>query len=81
MKIIVIFGRSAYTHSIVQELEIFAKTERTDVKQVEDIEILRFLMIGTPILMVKCSPTECAVDTPEDVLKVERVILQSDGAE
>ena len=58
------------------ELELFSKTDRTTVEQGEDIEILRFLMVGTPILMVKCSPTECAVDTPEDVLKVERVIRQ-----
>ena len=58
------------------ELQFFSQTERTAVEQNEDIEVLRFLMAGKPVLMVECEPTECAVDTPEDVIRVERLLTE-----
>jgi 3-deoxy-manno-octulosonate cytidylyltransferase (CMP-KDO synthetase) len=41
------------------------------LEQYEDIEILRYLDIGTTVRMVKTSGGSYAVDVPEDVAKVE----------
>lgn len=59
-----------------EDLELFAETPRASVELSEDIEILRFLMVGKPVLMVQCKPTDFAVDNPEDIFNVERVIRQ-----
>jgi len=40
----------------------------------EDIEILRFLELGKTIRMVETKPGSLAVDTPEDVAKVEAAL-------
>ena len=42
----------------------------------EDIEILRFLDIGTKIRVVETKTSSLAVDVPEDVKKVEEAILK-----
>lgn len=54
------------------ELEFFARTPRDSVEVSEDIEVLRFLMAGRSVRMVRCQPTECAVDNPEDISIVEK---------
>ena len=40
----------------------------------EDIEIVRFLELGHPVRMVRTSRTSLAVDTPDDVVKVEAAL-------
>lgn len=40
----------------------------------EDIEILRFFDLGIPIRMVEVSGSSVAVDVPEDVARVERLL-------
>jgi len=42
----------------------------------EDIEILRFLDIGSKIRVVETKSSSLAVDAPEDVKKVEEVLLK-----
>jgi len=49
---------------------------KTPLEQIEDIEILRFLELGWEVRMVPLSIQSVAVDTPEDVAKVEKVIQQ-----
>ena len=49
---------------------------KTPLEQIEDIEILRFLELGWEVRMVSLSIQSVAVDTPEDVAKVEKVIQQ-----
>ena len=49
---------------------------KSTIEQYEDIEILRFLDIGTKIRVVKTSGSSLAVDVPEDVKKVEDAILK-----
>lgn len=56
-------------------LEVFAKVEtKTPLEELEDIEILRFLELGIDVHMVSVSSTSIAVDTPEDVRRVEAAI-------
>jgi 3-deoxy-manno-octulosonate cytidylyltransferase (CMP-KDO synthetase) len=54
------------------ELESFHNYRRkSTLEQCEDIEILRFLELGIPILMVETKAGSLAVDVPEDVPLVE----------
>ena len=45
---------------------------KSALERIEDIEILRFLEWGKKIRMVKTEPGSLAIDTPEDVIKVEK---------
>lgn len=57
------------------ELSRFRTFERKSaLEHCEDIEILRFLELQIPVLMVETQPGSLAVDVPEDVLKVEAVL-------
>lgn len=47
---------------------------KTPLEKLEDIEILRFLEIGYEVHMIKVSSTSIAVDVPEDVARVQRVL-------
>jgi 3-deoxy-manno-octulosonate cytidylyltransferase (CMP-KDO synthetase) len=47
---------------------------KTTLEKIEDIEILRFLELGWNIHMVPLSTQSLAVDTLEDIEKVEKVI-------
>jgi len=49
---------------------------KSTIENYEDIEILRFLDIGTKIRVVKTSGSSLAVDVPEDVKKVEDALLK-----
>jgi len=54
------------------ELSAFrAFGRKSTLEQCEDIEILRFLELDRPVLMYECSPGSLAVDTPDDVARVE----------
>jgi len=55
----------------------FAACERkTPLEEVEDIEILRFLELGYEVRMVEVSGASIAVDTPEDVTRVEGALRE-----
>lgn len=47
---------------------------KTTLEQVEDIEILRFLEWGIPVKILKTNSISIAVDFPEDIKKVERLL-------
>jgi len=56
------------------ELEFYAEHIRGSIEKDEDIEILRFLENGYNVRMVKTSGNSIAVDVPEDIIKVEKVL-------
>ncbi|MCH8567424.1 MAG: 3-deoxy-manno-octulosonate cytidylyltransferase [Balneolales bacterium] len=56
-----------------EALDIFYKTKsKTELEELEDLEILRFLEMGYEVRMVKLSSDSIAVDHPGDVEKVIR---------
>jgi 3-deoxy-manno-octulosonate cytidylyltransferase (CMP-KDO synthetase) len=56
-------------------LKKFASLGRkTELEEMEDLEILRFLEMGYEVRMIPLSKDSIAVDTPEDVHKVIRVL-------
>jgi 3-deoxy-manno-octulosonate cytidylyltransferase (CMP-KDO synthetase) len=58
----------------------FASREvKTPLEEIEDIEILRFLEMGFEVQMIKMSDCSIAVDTPEDVVRVEAAIKEMDS--
>jgi len=60
-----------------QALDDFAKqTKKTQLEQVEDIEILRFLELGYEVQMIKVSENSIAIDDPADVERVEQVLAK-----
>ncbi|MHC1727614.1 MAG: 3-deoxy-manno-octulosonate cytidylyltransferase [Syntrophobacteraceae bacterium] len=60
-------------------LEAFAGVkERTLLEGVEDIEILRFLELGFEVRMIQVSESSVAVDTPEDLERVRKLMKRCD---
>ncbi|GAB6120617.1 3-deoxy-manno-octulosonate cytidylyltransferase [Dysgonomonas termitidis] len=58
-----------------EELKAFgSETEKAYYEQFEDIEILRFFDLNIPIKMVETTGSTIAVDNPEDILAVERIL-------
>jgi 3-deoxy-manno-octulosonate cytidylyltransferase (CMP-KDO synthetase) len=56
----------------VDALEAFYSAPgKTPLEQIEDIEILRFLEMGFEVKMISVSGSSIAVDTPEDLERVE----------
>ncbi len=51
-----------------------AHGEKSELEAIEDIEILRFVELGYEVKMVPVGMSSIAVDTPEDVRRVERVL-------
>ena len=63
-----------------QELNSFYNYGRkSKLEQIEDIEILRFFELNTPIKMFQCRKGSLAVDIPEDVEKVEEILLKKNS--
>jgi 3-deoxy-manno-octulosonate cytidylyltransferase (CMP-KDO synthetase) len=58
--------------------EFSSVTEKTPLENIEDIEILRFLELGWEVRMIELSSESIAVDTPEDISRVEEAILVSE---
>ena len=59
-----------------KELEKFyGFGKKTNLEELEDIEILRFLELGMKVKMFKCKEGSLAVDIPSDVEKVEKVLI------
>ena len=57
------------------ELTMFKNFGRKSfLESCEDIEILRFLELGSRILMYECATCSLAVDIPEDVIAVQRLL-------
>lgn len=54
----------------------FAELEPTPLEKAESIDMLRALEHGFPVRLVACSQSTHAVDTPEDLVVVERLLLQ-----
>ena len=52
------------------------KGAKTLLEEMEDLEIIRFLELGYEVRMIELSVDSIAVDTPEDLIKVE-VFLES----
>ena len=60
-----------------ESLEDFSAVDRkTILEGIEDIEILRFLELGWDVRMIELSSDSIAVDTPEDVQRVEVAIRE-----
>jgi len=57
-----------------EELARFAATPRGPLERAEDIEILRFLEADVPVRMVEVEGGSVAVDVPDDVARVERIL-------
>lgn len=56
-------------------LQRFAnQNQKSSLEQEEDIEILRFLELGFEVRMVELSSESIAVDTPEDAIKVRKIL-------
>jgi 3-deoxy-manno-octulosonate cytidylyltransferase (CMP-KDO synthetase) len=59
----------------INALKIFSNnTKKTFFEMTEDIEILRFLELGCEVNMIKMSSDSVAVDVPEDIEKVEKLL-------
>jgi len=57
------------------ELNVFNRSKKkTYLEKTEDIEIVRFLELGKKIKMIKLNSKSYAVDIPEDIKKIEKVI-------
>jgi len=56
------------------ELNLFSSfKKKTDLENLEDIEILRYLEIGKKVKMIKLNSQSYAVDTYKDLKKVENI--------
>lgn len=50
---------------------------KTPLEEDEDIEILRFVELGIPVKMIPCASGSIAVDFPEDIERVEKLVNES----
>lgn len=55
-------------------IDFYNYGRKTPLEKVEDIEILRFLELGYDVKMVEVSKSSVAVDTPEDLARVEHIL-------
>ena len=61
----------------VAALRVFGNhRKKTELEEIEDIEILRFLELGFDVRMVQLSGESLAVDTLDDLGVMERLLLQ-----
>ena len=52
--------------------------KKTELEKIEDVEILRFLELGFEVRTIKMSNMSLAIDTPEDVILVKKMISKLD---
>ena len=58
-------------------LDLFSsRSRKTDLENIEDIEILRFLELDIPVTMFLCSSGSLAVDEPADLEKVTEYLTR-----
>ena len=48
--------------------------KKTKLEELEDCELLRFLELGLEVYMIKMSDKSVAVDTPQDLKKVKKIL-------
>jgi len=65
----------AFTYDELSEFSKFGR--KSELESCEDIEILRFLELNKCIRMIETQPGSLAVDTPEDVAKVEQALRRA----
>ncbi len=65
----------AYSYNDLSKYSAFGR--KSILEQSEDIEILRFLELGATIRMVETSGGSVAVDIPEDILAVEKILKKN----
>lgn len=70
-------GLYAFSREELKAFEGFGR--RAAVEQLEDVEILRFLELGTPVRMVELSGAGQAVDLPAHIEIVEQLLRAQDG--
>lgn len=66
-------GLYGYTKSF---LESFCSQKPTEIENAEALEQLRALWMGVPIRVILTNFVSWGVDTPEDVVKVEKMLAQ-----
>ena len=54
--------------------KFYSFKKKSDLEFIEDIELLRYFETNIRILMVKLSNSSIAVDHPEDIKKVEKIL-------
>jgi len=64
----------AYVFPRAALIAFSAITRKTQLEQIEDIEILRFLEMGWDVRMIKLSSSSVSVDSPEDIVRAEAAI-------
>jgi len=57
-----------------KDLNVFSSRKKTPLEKIEDIEILRFIEKGKKIKMVKLTQNSFAVDTQQDIKKIENYL-------
>ncbi len=58
-----------------KHLKFFSSQRQKSLNEkYEDIEILRFLDFDIPVQMIKVAAGSCAVDTPEDLVRIRRLM-------
>lgn len=62
-----------------EALNIFTTSKKTLNERYEDIEILRYVDLGYKVKMARTEYDSIAVDTPEDILKVEKFLDKNKG--
>ena len=55
-------------------LEYGSRKNKTSLESIEDLEILRLLEMGSEVLMIEVSASSIAVDIPEDLERVKKLI-------
>jgi 3-deoxy-manno-octulosonate cytidylyltransferase (CMP-KDO synthetase) len=62
-----------------KSLETFVAAEPSPLESIEQLEQLRMLELGMTMICVETDYDGCAVDTPEDVMRVEKMIAERGG--
>jgi len=62
----------AFTAEELRKFKSFGR--KSILENAEDIEILRFLELNTPVMMVETTEGSLAVDIPSDIKKVENAL-------
>lgn len=57
-------------------LQFYCNSERGKIEQIEDIEILRFIESGWKVQYIEVVSETVAVDTPNDLAKVNRIMKE-----
>ena len=59
-----------------EALQFYCNSERGKIERIEDIEILRFIEAGWKVQYIEVDSETVAVDTPNDLAKVNRIMKE-----